>query len=290
MIVSITGAASDLGCSVDGSSKGPEALFGTLGYRHDMVRSAPCARKSLDPEDRRKNEGALNRFNSELYGHLRSAKEAGTFSVMVGGDHACSISSALSSADVYGKIGVMWIDAHADFNTFLTTETGNIHGMPLACIAGYGCSELRQFTSGTTVNPGNICIVGARSIDREEACNLRDAGICVFTTEDIRSLGIGSVMEKAFSVCLNGTHAVHVSFDLDCIDPITAPGVSVPVPDGLTEDEAFSANRIVADRIAEVCSYDLVELNPVRDTGNKTLDIASCLLTMIISAAETKNV
>ncbi len=289
MNISLTGAAGDLGCTADGSSLGPEALFGAAKIKDARIlRPEPGIVKNRDPLDLRKNEEELNRFNSELYRSLRSDKEEGSFSVLVGGDHSCSISSALSSADVYGGIGVMWIDAHADFNTFLTTETGNIHGMPLACIAGYGCGELRNFTSGRTVKPENICIVGARSIDRDEVGNLRDAGVRVFTTQDIRDLGIEAVMDAAFSTCLDGTGSVHVSFDLDFTDPGHAPGVSVPVPDGPPAEQAISVNRIVASRIDDVCSYDLVELNPLRDRDGRTLRLASSVLDIICRAAESK--
>ena len=288
MDINLIGAASDLGVSVDGSSKAPELLLGHFGDEPSELVSpeGPC-RKSFAHDDRRKNEEQLNRFNAELYRRALGSKASGRFTVFVGGDHSCAIPSALSSAKQYGDIGVLWIDAHTDFNTFRTTETGNIHGLPLACIAGYECEELRRFHDGNTVDPGNICVVGARSIDREEKENLRKAGITVYSTDDLREKGIEEVMGEAFSSCLRGTSAVHVSFDLDVIDPREAPGVSVPETDGITAEEALLINSIVTARIRDVCSYDLVEYNPLRDRDRKTETAAKRLLSQIISAAQS---
>ena len=289
MEIRLIGSASDLGVSKDGSRYAPETLLpGIKDIPSEILYPEPNVIKSYSPGDLRKNEAPLNRFHSELYSRLLSSKERNLFTIVVGGDHSCAIPSVLSSESVYGDIGVMWIDAHTDFNTFRTTETGNIHGLPLACAAGYECEELRAFHSGSTVSPTNVCVVGARSIDREEKVNLADAGVKVFSTEDLHAKGIREVMEEAFTVCLNGVRAVHVSFDLDVIDPLDAPGVSVPETDGISAAEALEIIGIVAERISDVCSLDLVELNPLKDRDNKTRDIALALLEKMIAAAKEK--
>ena len=288
MDVQLIGAASDLGVSVDGSRNAPQILLANASVPSEIISADPEAVKSHAADDMRKNEAELNDLNSRLYRRLVSAKLHGAFPILVGGDHACAIPSVLSSEKAYGRIGVMWIDAHADFNTFRTTETGNIHGMPLACAAGYECEDLRGFHDGGTVDPSNVCIVGARSIDREEKENLRKAGVTVYSTEDLRSGDIREIIEKAFTVCLNGTGSVHVSFDLDVIDPVFAPGVSVPAADGISTEEAISVIDAVTERMDDICSFDLVELNPLRDKDRMTERTASEILEKMISAAAGK--
>ncbi|MBR5045579.1 MAG: arginase [Oscillospiraceae bacterium] len=289
MNIRLIGSASDLGVSVDGSRYAPELLLSDIeDIPSEIMFPEPGIIKSHSADDMRKNEAPLNRFHSRLYSALVSSRSEGDFTILAGGDHSCAIPSVLSSEKVYGDIGVIWIDAHTDFNTFRTTETGNIHGLPLACAAGYECEELRTFHDGKTVDPANVCIIGARSIDREERENLRDAGVTVFSTDDLRTKGIREVVEEAFSVCLNGTGSVHVSFDLDVIDPSLVPGVSVPAPDGISTEEAFDVIAAVTDRIDDVCSFDLVELNPLRDPDHISKDIASEILAKIIAAAQSK--
>ena len=289
MNIKLIGSSSDLGVSVDGSRYAPELLLSDIAdIPSENLFPEPGIIKSHSSDDMRKNEAPLNRFHSRLYSGLVSSRSEGNFTILVGGDHSCAIPSVLSSEKAYGDIGVMWIDAHTDFNTFRTTETGNIHGLPLACAAGYECEELRAFHDGRTVDPQNVCIIGARSIDSEERENLRDAGVTVFSTEDLHTKGIREVIDEAFVVCLNGTGSVHVSFDLDVIDPSLVPGVSVPAADGITTDEAFAVIDAVTERINDICSFDLVELNPLRDTDHISKDIASEILAKMISAAQSK--
>lgn len=289
MNCTMIGAASDLGVSRDGTAQSPEVLrehcFPNVPFK--MI-CAPETIKSRSAQDLRKNEAEINILDKELYDAFLKAKQDGDFTILVGGDHTCAIPSALSSCEAYGKTGVLWIDAHTDFNTFRTTETGNIHGLPLACISGYECEELRTFHTGDTVDPANVCVVGARSIDREEKENLKDAGVRVISTDEIHERGIEAVMEEAFAVCLAGTGKVHVSFDLDVIDPSEAPGVTVPEVCGISSGEALRINSIVAKRISDVCSYDLVELNPSNDIDRKTEQIACTLLKQILEAVQSK--
>ena len=210
------------------------------------------------------------------------------FPIMIGGDHSAAIASALACAKVNIDVGIIWIDAHTDFNTFETTITGNIHGLPLAAITGYKCSELRYYHNGKVIQPSRTVVIGARSIDDAEKDNLRYAGVTVFSTQDIKEQGIEKIMEEAFKIAGYKTRGIHISYDLDVIDPKEAPGVSVPEYDGITEEEAMKINEYLVKHMKEILSFDLVEFNPLRDQGRKTEQIALNILTQIINAAEKK--
>ena len=186
-------------------------------------------------------------------------------------------------------IGIIWIDAHGDFNTLDTTTTGNIHGLPLATITGYKNHELRYFHDGNVINPSNAVIVGARSLDPAEKDNLRYAGVKVFTTQDIKEKGVEAVMNEAFEIAGKRTKGIHISYDLDVIDPAYAPGVSIPEFDGITVEQAMEINKNVINHFDKVVSYDLVEFNPLRDIGRKTEQIAINMIAQIITAAEKKD-
>ena len=196
---------------------------------------------------------------------------------MIGGDHSISVASALASQNINHNIGVIWFDAHPDFNTFETTITGNIHGLPLATIAGYNNSSLRIFHNNITVNPENIVVVGARSIDKLEMENLKNANIKIFTTNDIKNLGIEFIIKEALKIAGNNTNGIHISYDLDVIDPIVAPGVSIPEINGISEEEAMVAHDLMLNN-KKVVSFDLVEYNPLKDIDNKTKNIALNIL------------
>ena len=210
------------------------------------------------------------------------------FPIMIGGDHSAAIASALASAKVNVDIGVIWIDAHTDYNTFETTVTGNIHGLPLAAITGYKCNELRYYHDGKIVQPSHTVIVGARSIDDAEKDNVRYSGVTVFTTKDIQEKGIDAVMDEAFKIAGYKTKGVHVSYDLDVIDPDVAPGVSIPEFDGISEEEAMKINEYLINHIDDIVSFDLVEFNPLRDIDRKTEQIGLNILAQMIKAVEKK--
>ena len=179
-------------------------------------------------------------------------------------------------------MGVIWVDAHGDYNTFETTITGNIHGLPLAAITGYEKNYLTSFHTGNKYSYANTVIVGGRDIDELEKVNLEDAGIRVFSTEYIHEHGMKNVMEEAIKIATNGTNGIHISWDLDVIDPKIAPGVSVPAKDGINLKEVYEAvNEILKNRDM-VKSMDLVEYNPVLDVENKTKTIAITILENII--------
>ena len=288
----IFGAGTDLGVHIDGAQLGPVQLMNDL---KSFYKGESCIFerdkdiiKSRNLSDRRKNEYEIEKFNSNLYKNMVEKIKEEYFPIMIGGDHSAAIASVLASAKVNNDIGIIWIDAHTDYNTFETTITGNIHGLPLAAVTGYKCNELRSYHNGKIVQPSRTVVVGARSIDEKEKDNLRYAGITVFSTEDIKEKGIDAVMDEAFQIAGYKTKGIHISYDLDVIDPDVAPGVSIPEFDGINEEEAMKINEYLVNHMKDIVSFDLVEFNPLRDVNRKTEQIALNILAQIITAVEKK--
>lgn len=288
----IAGAGSDLGVHIDGAHLGPIQLMNDLkgfykGESFSLVQNENII-KSRNLSDRRKNEYEIEKFNTELYKVILEKEKDGYFPITIGGDHSIAVASALASSKVHENIGIIWIDAHTDYNTFETTVSGNIHGLPLAAITGYKNHELRYFHDGNIIQPAKTVVVGARSIDDWEKDNIKYSGITVFTTQDIKEKGVEKVMEEAFKIATDRTKGVHISYDLDVIDPEVAPGVSIPEFDGITEEEAMKINEQIMKHLNDMVSYDLVEFNPLRDINRKTEQIAVNLLAQIIRSIENK--
>lgn len=288
----IFGAGTDLGVNIDGASLGPVQLMNDLKafYKGEsmMFEQDKDIIKSRNLSDRRKNEYEIEKFNTNLYKNMVDKIKEEYFPIMIGGDHSATIASALASAKVNIDVGIIWIDAHTDYNTFETTVTGNIHGLPLAAINGYKNSELRYYHDGKVIQPSRTVIIGARSIDDAEKDNVKYSGVTVFTTQDIKEKGIEAIMDEAFKIAGYKTKGIHISYDLDIIDPDVAPGVSVPEFDGINEEEAMQINEYIINHMKSVLSYDLVEFNPLRDVDRKTEQIALNLLAQVIRAAENK--
>ena len=288
----IFGAGCDLGVHIDGASLGPEQLINDIStfYKGEVMsfKQDPTVIKSRNLSDRRKNEYEINQFNTVLYKSIVEKNKDEYFPIMIGGDHSVAVASALACVKTNVDVGIIWIDAHTDYNTFKTTITGNIHGLPLAAITGYGNPELRTFHDGKIIQPSRTVIIGARAIDDAEKDNVRYSGVTVFSTEDIREKGIEAVMDEAFKIAGYKTKGIHVSYDLDVVDPKLAPGVSVPEDNGLTEEEAMEINKYLTKHMADILSFDLVEFNPLRDVNRKTEQIALNILSQIIAAAEKK--
>ena len=281
------GAGSDLGVHVNGASAGPEILLRSLDDHNSCLLTQDLSvRKSLDPSDRSKNLQELNRFNASLYRRICGDAGPDAFPVLIGGDHAAAIPSALASRHSRNRIGIIWIDAHTDFHTFDSTITGNLHGLPLAAITGYHCEALRAFHIGPAIDPHHAAVVGARSVDVPEWINLADAGVSVFTTEDILQKGADAILREAFCIAGSGTDGIHVSYDLDVIDPVLAPGVSVPEKNGIDDVTAMQIMDAICERIRDVRSFDLVEFNPLRDRDRRTEILALDLLSRLLNAVK----
>lgn len=286
----IIGAGSDLGVHIDGAHLGPKQLINDIKsfYDGEIVEfmQDETIIKSRNLSDRCKNKYEVNELNEKMYKSILEKIRAGYFPLTLGGDHTVAIPSSLADARVNEDIGIIWIDAHTDYNTFETTTTGNIHGLPLAAITGYKCEDLRLFHRGEIIQPAKTVIVGARSIDPGEKENLKYSGVTVFTTDDIKNEGVESIMEKAFSIATYKTKSVHISYDLDVIDPDIAPGVSIPEFDGIDNEQAMQICDYIIEHFDKVSSYDLVELNPLRDQNRKTEQIAVNILAKTLKAIE----
>jgi len=289
----VIGAGSDLGVHIDGSNLGPVQLINDLKgfYKGESLslNQDESIIKSRNLSDRRKNEYEIDKFNTKLYNMILEKIKEEYFPILIGGDHSVSVASALASAKTKNNIGIIWIDAQTNYNTFETTVTGNIQGLSLSAITGYKNHELRYFYDGNIIQPSKTVVIGARGIDEAEKENIKYSGITVFTTNDIKQKGIETIMEEAFKIAGEKTEGIHISYDLDIIDPEIAPGVSIPEFDGIKEEDAMKINELIIKHMDEVISYDLVEFNPLRDQNRKTEQIAINLLAQIIKAAERKN-
>ena len=279
--LSIIIASEDAGVQVNGSSNGALKLGEDLD--NTIVVKQKEFTKSTDKNDLKKNLNEINEFNKELYDKAYNELSNGNKILTIGGDHSIAIGSALASIKYNNIMGVMWIDAHGDYNTFDTTITGNIHGIPLAAIDNYEKNLLTEFHDGNYFNPKNTVIVGARDIDPLEIENLKDAGVTIYSTEDVHNLGVEKVMELAFEVASKDVDKVHISYDIDVIDPKVACGVSIPAKDGITEEEAYLIMDEVLKHKDIINSMDLVEYNSLRDKEDKTYNIAKKLRDKIIN-------
>lgn len=241
---------------------------------HNLV----LAIKDLDTKNEKRNLEGINEFNENSYNVIRKIIQDGDFPLLVGGDHITAIGSSLASIKEHNNLGIIWFDSHADYNTYPTSVTGNLHGLPLAVATHYEKNILADFHNGPFFNPKNTVIVGGRDIDPWEWGNVIDSGVTVFSTDDIKKYGVEEICKKAFDIASNGTNGVHISFDLDVIDPEVAPGVSVPAKNGLNLEEAYA----LADEITKysniIKSADLVEYNPLFDKNDITKEIAINIL------------
>lgn len=284
--IDIIKACSDLGVHKNGADLGPDAILGNTDLkdinRIYEVKKINCI-KDTEEENKRKNIDYINEFNGKLY-NVVSESINNSLPIIIGGDHSIAIGSALASIEKYKNLGIIWIDSHADFNTFETTVTGNIHGLPFATITGQNGEDLTKFHKGNFYNPKNSVLIGARSIDYPgEYENLKKAGVTVFTTEDIKKKGMKEIIEQAIEIATNGTGGMHVSIDIDVLDPKEAPGVSVPEVDGILESDLNEGIEEIIANKEKIKSVDLVEYNPNYDVYGITLDIAKRILNKIIN-------
>ena len=282
MKITIVNACSDLGVKVNGSDKGPLALnrFEKVVNKVITIKKDDV-KKELEDGNKKRNIKYVNKFCEELYNTIIDIDD---FVITVGGDHSIAVGSDLASKKKHGNIGLIWIDAHSDYHNMDSTITGNIHGMPFATISGQNNDTLSYFFDGDYYDPKKTVLVGGRDIEDPEYINLEKAGVKIFTTEDIHKLGAKKVMEEAYSIATKDTLGLHVSYDLDVIDPKVAPGVSVKAIDGITEKEAYEIRDEIIKRKDLLKSLDLVEYNPDFDKDDKTLNIALNILEPIIKA------
>jgi len=279
--IRIIGVPIDLGQSKRGVDMGPAALryaglaekLTALGHRVIDGGNIEVALREAIPEQQTQHYlSAIADTCRAVCAAALQAVEQGQVPLFLGGDHTLAIGS-IAGITAQEPAGLLWIDAHGDFNTPLTSPSGNIHGMTLAVLAGDGYPELVAVGApGPTLRPQDVVMVGIRDLDAPERQRLRESGITVYTMRDIDERGIGAVTREALER-LEHRERLHVSLDMDSIDPQTAPGVGTPSPGGLSWREAQLLMEIVAD--AERCtSLDIVEINPVLDRHNATARLA----------------
>jgi len=280
-VVRLIGMPIDLGQSKRGVDMGPAALryaglaaaLEALG--HTVIDSGNlevAVRETVGAEAARHFLPSIAAACAATYRAGSQAVAAGETPVFLGGDHSLAIGS-IGGVTALEPCGVLWIDAHADFNTPLSSRSGNIHGMPLATLLGDGYPELVDVgRPGAKLTAADVVVVAIRSLDAQERQRLRESGVTVYTMRDVDERGIGAVVREAIER-LEHHQRIHVSFDVDCLDPQDGPGVGTPVSGGLTSREAQLAMEIIAD--CGCCgSLDIVELNPILDDHNRTARLA----------------
>ncbi|MCL4810961.1 MAG: arginase [Vicinamibacteraceae bacterium] len=290
--VHIIGVPLDLGAGRRGVDMGPSAFriaglddrVRELGYELvDRGDLATPIQETKEPGDTRKKYiQEISAVCQALYEQALEVLEAGGFPLVLGGDHslgAGSVAATAAHADRRGqRLGLLWIDAHGDMNTPLTSGSGNVHGMPLAALLGSEPAELAGIGGfSPKVRPQDTVLVGVRNLDTREKAMVREAGIHVYTMKDIDRLGIAAVMEQAIATATRDTMGLHVSFDLDVCDPGIAPGVGTPVRGGLDYREAHMAMEMLADS-ERLLALDMVEVNPVLDVRNSTATLGTELV------------
>jgi arginase len=207
-------------------------------------------------------------------GAVATSMQGGRFPLVLGGDHSLSVGSIRGAAK-HKKLGVIWVDAHADFNTPQTTPSGNIHGMPLAALCGLGDPRLVSLWDEMppVLDPSRVAVIGARDLDPGEKQNLRDAGVMVQSMEQIDRFGMTTALEKCIEHISRDVDGIYLSFDMDSLDPRHAPGVGTPVNGGLTFREAHLACEVIAET-GKLIGMDMVEVNPILDVQNQTALLA----------------
>jgi len=284
MQIDIIGVPIDLGADRRGVDMGPSAIryahlqnrLEALGYtvQDEGNVEVAIAEMCKITDAKMKYIDCIVPMSRRIAGAVATSVQAGNFPLVLGGDHSLSIGSVRGAAR-NKKIGVIWIDAHPDFNTAETTPSGNIHGMSLALLAGMGDKRLVQLwdESLPVIDPTKIAIIGARDVDSGEKANLQKAGAMVMGMEQIDRYGMVTAIEKAIERVSRDVDGIYLSFDMDSLDPEHAPGVGTPVPAGLTQREAHLACEMISET-KKLIGMDLVEVNPILDGQNKTAVLA----------------
>lgn len=290
--VDVIGVQMDLGASKRGVSMGPTAIrYGglcegleRLGFTVNDLGDIVPAPTGATREDMRNYEQVLG-VNRRLYAMVSQSLTQDHLPVVLGGDHSIAAGSISAVARHYGSIGVIWIDAHGDWNDETSTLTGNMHGMPFSAVCGHGPDCMVDFGGPPVFVDVKHCVqIGGRDIDDMERRRMKQAGLTVFPINMIDKLGMEQVMQQAIQVAGTGTKGIHLSFDVDAIDPQAAPGTGTIVHSGLTVREAFLAVELLAES-RKLLSLDMVEVNPILDERNKTAVLASELIQSALGKA-----
>ncbi|HXS95862.1 MAG TPA: arginase [Candidatus Limnocylindrales bacterium] len=286
--LTIIGAPLDLGQGRRGVDMGPSAVrvanlnarLASLGYDVEDIGNIAVEQAEAWPEGDA-NAKYLPQIAAAcdlLSLQVAAALSRNRLPLVLGGDHSVAVGSISGASRFFHEkglgIGVIWLDAHADMNTPETSPSGNVHGMPLACVAGMGPPELVDLGGfRPKAFAKNIVIVGLRDVDQMERPHVAESGVRAFTMRDIDERGMRSVMAEAIQLASDGTAGFHLSLDMDFVDPKDAPGVGTPVRGGVTYREAHLAMEMICDS-GRTVSMEVVEVNPVIDEVNRTADLA----------------
>jgi len=294
--IEIIGVPVDLGAGRRGVDMGPSAIrIADLEPRLEQLGHRVQDSGDLDvmiPETQKVGEGKL-KYKApilaacvDLERAVMNSLEKNRMPLVLGGDHSIAIGSVAGSTNFFAKqnetLGLIWFDAHGDANTPETTPSGNIHGMSLAVSLGLGDPDLVNLGGrAPKVLARNTVLIGIRDLDQGERDTLKKAGVSVYTMRDLDERGMRDVVDEAIRVASDGTAGIHLSFDLDVVDPEDAPGTGTPVWGGITYREAHLAMEMMSDR-AQIVAIDLVEVNPVLDTQNMTGILAAELAQSVL--------
>ena len=287
--ISLIGVPMDLGQNRRGVDMGPSAIryAGVVERLQEIGHTVTdegniqiaAAEKTTSPDTNLKNLKEVTDASTALANKIHDVMEDGQFPLILGGDHSIAIGTLAGLGDRYENLGVIWYDAHSDINTGETSPSGNIHGMPLAVSIGLGHEKLVNIRGfAPKIKPENVVIIGARSIDPGEREIIKEQGIKVFTMHDIDKLGMTEIMDQTMWYLKDReVDGVHLSLDLDGIDPIYTPGVGTPVPGGISYRESHLAMEMLFT-FDMITSAEFVEVNPILDEKNKTADVAVALI------------
>jgi len=298
--IAIIGAPLDLGAGRRGVDMGPSAVrvaglgrrLAALGFDVTDLGNVPVAQPEAVDDTGPNDAKYLPQIaaSCERLGELvAQALSDGKRPIVLGGDHSIAAGTVAGVSRYFRgadrKIGLLWMDAHADMNTPQSSPSGNVHGMPLACCVGVGPGSLAGMLGfAPKVDPANVALVGIREVDELERGVVRDTGVRAFTMRDIDERGMRAVMDEAIAIATKGTAGFHLSLDMDFVDPEFAPGVGTPVRGGVTYREAHLAMELICDS-GHMVSMEVVEVNPVIDEVNRTADLA---VELILSAMGKK--
>lgn len=287
--VKIYGVPMDLGSNPLGVTMGPAAIryaglhnaleFNDIRYIDcgDLtIDSAACRNGSLDE---------IERVSEELAKLVADAVQNGYIPITIGGDHSVSIGSIAGVSMQSERLGLLWLDCHPDANTPETSPSGNVHGMTVAISLGYGFENLVNCAGfRPKIIPENVCIVGAKDIDRGEREFLHGLGVKLFTLYDIEKYGIVQIFDQAYEIVSRNTDRIHVSFDVDVLDPLIAPGTGILSRGGLSYREIIYVMETLGQRNC-VSSIDIIEINPLLDIKNQTSELVVELLLAALGGA-----
>ena len=286
----VLGVPLDYGASKQGASGGPAAIrragllkaLEDIGVYVEDAGDLHIPPSTLKKGAKLKHGPAILKVCQELERKVHAACRDGRIPITLGGDHSLGVGSVTGVSRAYrdeGKnIGLIWVDAHADINTPETSPSGNVHGMPVAHILGLGDKGFARLGGySPKLQPRNVCLIGTRDVDKQEAVNLRKSGVRVFSMQEIDRFGMGACVEQAIDIANDATAGFHVSFDIDVVDPGSAPGTGTIKRGGLTYREAHLLMELAADS-ERLLGLDLVEVNPLEDVQNATAVIASELI------------